>query len=535
MCLLLLLHVSLYDLSNFADWTISFCYISIPVQLLIFLHINPLPIPLRYKLIVVLFALFIVLCGMSHMVMVLVMDSIVSSNSLLPAVKTATACVSVMTVVALLRLIPEVLQYIKHSSGLERRLNRKAVQLSAARGTIREAATLRLQADSLVKMLDAINLLRPMSTREALDHATAAMILAAHGTTSTAYRLSEAEPSTLSSWLSSSASPSAVSILRHPWLSNTTRDSTAAQPQATPSSTTAPPLQASNDPAEPPSSPAPMELETTAAMEESALNAHHQQLKVPASARNQNHERTVSYGGTTSRSSVHRGLARVDHDKRWLQHETDVLRQLAPLEPRRIDESPFAASVDVDTTLRGATETNPLLTAKMATPTLHELLSHPVCLELFKDEVQRTHSLELVYFYLHAARYNKINSRRLRAILGRRMYTLFIAENSVQQINISTRQRDTITAAAQRQAHDGFTPALYRDAQREVVNLLNTNIMSTFTATPAYSLCQWLVTSMPLSLSTARNDEAVERELENGVVEEEEEEMPEPTTNVMSR
>ena len=104
----------------------------IPAQLIYFLACNPINIPPRYRLVIVLFAAFILLCGSSHLIMVLVMDERVTSPLVLAGMKTATAIVSILTVFVLFYLIPEGLRFIVYSLDLERQMQRRLVELDAA-------------------------------------------------------------------------------------------------------------------------------------------------------------------------------------------------------------------------------------------------------------------------------------------------------------------------------------------------------------------------------------------------------------------
>ena len=70
-----------------SDLTTAGCYYAIPIQLLYFLAYNPVPLPWRYRLIILLFAAFILLCGSSHLIMVLLADQTVTSELALPVMK----------------------------------------------------------------------------------------------------------------------------------------------------------------------------------------------------------------------------------------------------------------------------------------------------------------------------------------------------------------------------------------------------------------------------------------------------------------
>ena len=115
-----------------SDLTTAGCYYAIPIQLLYFLAYNPVPLPWRYRLIIVLFAAFILLCGSSHLIMVLLADQTVVSELALPSMKALTAVVSIATVSVLLYLIPEGLKFILYSLDLEVQMRQRMTELDEA-------------------------------------------------------------------------------------------------------------------------------------------------------------------------------------------------------------------------------------------------------------------------------------------------------------------------------------------------------------------------------------------------------------------
>jgi hypothetical protein len=126
-------------------------------------------------------------------------------------------------------------------------------------------------------------------------------------------------------------------------------------------------------------------------------------------------------------------------------------------------------------------------------PPLSQLLLHPICVEIIKDELERIHSVENVMFYLHAIRYRKLlYSGKARRIMANHLYQTFIAETSEQQINISTRQRDKIASVIKKKKDDVCTADLFIEAEREVEMLMETNVMKAFVGTQKHRLCVWL-------------------------------------------
>ena len=145
-----------------------------------------------------------------------------------------------------------------------------------------------------------------------------------------------------------------------------------------------------------------------------------------------------------------------------------------------------------------------MVTATKSKPTLAELLSHPVCVELLKDELERIHSVENLVFYLHVVRYRQLDAARARRMVATLIFNTFIAENAEQQINISTRQRDAIQAQLKKRGDDVATPQLFCEAEREVAMLMETNVMKTFTATPSYRLCSLVLAAIDLDKATGK-------------------------------
>ena len=118
---------------------------------------------------------------------------------------------------------------------------------------------------------------------------------------------------------------------------------------------------------------------------------------------------------------------------------------------------------------RGPTADDLEFTMSAATsrkPTLVELLSHPVCVELLKDELERIHSVENLVFYLHVVRYRQLQNPRARKMVATLIFDTFIAENATQQNkhqHTTTRHHPSTTQA---QKHDDTaTPLLFREGR----------------------------------------------------------------------
>ena len=216
--------------------------------------------------------------------------------------------------------------------------------------------------------------------------------------------------------------------------------------------------------------------------------------------------------------SVSAQVTQIDHHSRWRQFETDLSNLLhqqaqhatvAALEHPHIADGTRGSVSSITGKGRGSQSSTDDMdftmgTAVKAKPTLIELLAHPVCVELLKDELERIHSVENLVFYLHAVRYRRLQTARTRRILATLIFDTFIAEGAPQQINISTRQRDAIQATLKRRGDDAATPLLFREAEREVALLMETNVMKTFTSTPAYRLCALIMSAIDVDKATGK-------------------------------
>jgi hypothetical protein len=229
---------------------------------------------------------------------------------------------------------------------------------------------------------------------------------------------------------------------------------------------------------------------------------------------------------TNSITHVENGTKQMDHTARCRQYEQDVLAVLAEhLNHHKSSQLPIAfpasttqnSKLDADPSqivefslvfptlgtvsmngrnsitrsVNTGVENATLLQWRV--PPLGQLLQHPICIEIIKDELQRIHSVENLMFFLHAVRYRKLLcSGKARRIIANHLYQTFIAETSEQQININTRQRDRIAAIIKKRKDDAYAADLFQEAEREVEMLMETNVMKTFAGTPKHRLCVWL-------------------------------------------
>jgi hypothetical protein len=132
-------------------------------------------------------------------------------------------------------------------------------------------------------------------------------------------------------------------------------------------------------------------------------------------------------------------------------------------------------------------------------PSLETILSHPVALEVIKQELIKTQSVESLVFCLHARRYASISSAKARRLLAMDITDTFVRADSPQQVNISNRQREQIVAAVDKGSDDACTAVLFHDAERECVALMRSNAWNSFTASSGYRLCAWICSSLDVN------------------------------------
>ena len=202
------------------------------------------------------------------------------------------------------------------------------------------------------------------------------------------------------------------------------------------------------------------------------------------------------------------GNSAVDHSGRCRQYEADLLallHQQAQQATIAALEHPHIANEGGRRSVTQSAEDKEFTMPSSSKPlTLLELLAHPVCVELVKDELHRIHSVENLVFYLHAVRYRQLQNAKARRVVAQQLYDTFIAEGAPQQINISTRQRDAIQATLKRRGDDAATPLLFREAEREVALLMETNMMKTFVGSSAYRVCVAVLKGLDMSKATGK-------------------------------
>ena len=201
------------------------------------------------------------------------------------------------------------------------------------------------------------------------------------------------------------------------------------------------------------------------------------------------------------------GSSNVDHSGRCRQYEADLLallHQQAQQATIAALELPHVATEGGRRSVTSTDDREFVVSTTAKPPTLLELLTHPVCVELVKDELDRIHSVENLVFYLHAVRYRQLQNVKARRVVAQQLYDTFIVEAAPQQINISTRQRDAIQATLKRRGDDACVPSLFREAEREVALLMETNMMKAFVSSSAYRVCSAVLKGLDMSKATGK-------------------------------
>lgn len=123
--------------------------------------------------------------------------------------------------------------------------------------------------------------------------------------------------------------------------------------------------------------------------------------------------------------------------------------------------------------------------------TLTQVLSHPVCVELFKQEMIRAYSLENLTFYLIAHRYRACRLDTLRRLLAPQIFQRYIVAGSHDEVNLSTQQRNDIE---NRIKQGDFAADLFVEAERECFHLMEVNVFDKFVKNESsgFSLACWI-------------------------------------------
>ena len=143
-------------------------------------------------------------------------------------------------------------------------------------------------------------------------------------------------------------------------------------------------------------------------------------------------------------------------------------------------------------------------------PTLLQVLSHPLTLELLKDHMEAARCTENVLFLLSVNRWQTVKNKKLKRTLALAVYHQFIVEGADMQVNINAALRSSIGARLGRSKKEA-APELFTAAYREIVMLIETNNWKSFAASPAYALCAAVLlrnAALMQSMAAAMDDES---------------------------
>ena len=204
------------------------------------------------------------------------------------------------------------------------------------------------------------------------------------------------------------------------------------------------------------------------------------------------------------------------HQEVWKRYETEVCSLLEQQKLRRETDlttngealqstqnqssgshTEDSAGFSLTSSLLGRQSREVMLPADTPPLSLASLLSHPVCLELLKGELQQIHSVENLMFFVHVRRYKKLRRPGTLKSVARCIFDEFIRPGAPQEINISIRLREAIAQAVRKKGTNSCSADLFEGAEREVLQLMETNVMKAIQKSPVRRLCSWLLAAVP--------------------------------------
>ena len=186
---------------------------------------------------------------------------------------------------------------------------------------------------------------------------------------------------------------------------------------------------------------------------------------------------------------------------------TDDVNSLSPASVSAVG-SPTAAGWDEGallTVVKAASER--ALNVADFRPTLLQLLSHPLTVELLKDELLRHHCAENLLFLLAVRRFERVaHCRPLQRRLARYVVDEFVREGARQEVNLNQKLRSAVISAFERGGYSGKTSKeLFAAAKREVLMLLETNSMKPFQSSQAYATAAFVLARNALVVTRLRD------------------------------
>ena len=194
--------------------------------------------------------------------------------------------------------------------------------------------------------------------------------------------------------------------------------------------------------------------------------------------------------GGSNTDSASKSRRQPQSNRTYEEHLATLLDQYSPYDST--DTPPAVLSPGGSNKASISVTTNTAGSAGLAT-----LLMHPACIAVIKGELQAIHSVENLIFYLHTQRYKQLQSAKLRKAIATAMSRhRSYGEGAHQQININARQRDGIGFCVTKRGDDSCSSSLFDDAQREVLQLMETNLLG---SESREQQCAWLMAQMPLT------------------------------------
>jgi hypothetical protein len=136
---------------------------------------------------------------------------------------------------------------------------------------------------------------------------------------------------------------------------------------------------------------------------------------------------------------------------------------------------------------------------------LVDILQHPVCLELFKDSLCESKSLENIQFWLEVQRFKQLLDTPFHTLSAAAQQTVhlhlatsicndFIRPHAEFEINISASQRNYVLSKFTPQLHPAQCDReLFAAAEHEVYLLMQNDLYPRFMTTQSYNVCKFLL------------------------------------------
>ena len=120
-------------------------------------------------------------------------------------------------------------------------------------------------------------------------------------------------------------------------------------------------------------------------------------------------------------------------------------------------------------------------------PSMMAIFSHPLTVEILKDELQLAMSVENIVFIALVQRYRRIGSRNIRAAFAQQIFSEYLEDKSAQQINISAALRQSMKKRVSVQSCSDVD--MFDQCVKEIVSLISSNNWKKFISSTAYRRC----------------------------------------------